>query len=397
MRTFVTLGLSALLLGFVWSPSAQAQPDTRTHDTGTIQFDVFDNGFLGESANFGDMPAGFTFNGNASLFEGQVVVATSQNEVCGEPYAGSQGQEGPNWQNTVGFTELTPPFDTPYEEFDTAYLVEFDCGLDPNPLPVSVLERSYSGDGDPYMIVELDVRNESTSDLDSVYVGIFADFDVGNFETNFADWDDDTNMLYVWDSSGVNTDYFGMLAVNGPVSGYEFDAGDGFNPSGATLFFGMTNGGEAAPDTTADRRTVMGVGPFDLAAGEGITRRFAFVAGTDEDNLIANAEDAISAVAVAIEAGPDGLPGTHALGTPYPNPAAGDQARFTLEVADAQTVRVAVYDVLGRQVALVHNGTLAANAERTFELDTHALPSGIYLIRAQGEQFNATQQLTLTR
>ena len=84
------------------------------------------------------------------------------------------------------------------------------------------------------------------------------------------------------------------------------------------------------------------------------------------------------------------------LSTAYPNPFRGTAA-FTLEVAEAQRVAVEVFDVLGRRVATLHDGLLAAGAAHRFALDGRDLPSGVYVVRATGDAFSATQSVTRVR
>ena len=78
----------------------------------------------------------------------------------------------------------------------------------------------------------------------------------------------------------------------------------------------------------------------------------------------------------------------------YPNPASG-VVHVTLAGRDGGPVRVAVYDVLGRQVALLHDGPVAG--EDVFDLDASALPPGLYLVRAAGAAFSQTTRLTVAR
>lgn len=68
----------------------------------------------------------------------------------------------------------------------------------------------------------------------------------------------------------------------------------------------------------------------------------------------------------------------------YPNPARGS-ATVALSLAEASEVRVAVYDVLGRAVAVLHEGPLAAG-EHALAFEAAGLPAGIYLIRAMWTQ-----------
>jgi hypothetical protein len=81
----------------------------------------------------------------------------------------------------------------------------------------------------------------------------------------------------------------------------------------------------------------------------------------------------------------------------YPNPV-GAFARSTVAVAlaEAADVRVAVYDVLGRRVAVLHEGPLAAGAHR-FAFDSASLPAGVYLIRIESGDLRLTQRITVLR
>jgi hypothetical protein len=89
------------------------------------------------------------------------------------------------------------------------------------------------------------------------------------------------------------------------------------------------------------------------------------------------------------------LGGGNEVGVPYPNPFAR-AASFTVTVATDQVVRVAVFDVLGREVAVLHDGLLTAGLH-PFTFDGGALPSGAYFVRAQGDGFVQTHQVHLTR
>lgn len=92
----------------------------------------------------------------------------------------------------------------------------------------------------------------------------------------------------------------------------------------------------------------------------------------------------------------DGLPGTHRLGAAYPNPF-NPQTQFTLEVADLQEVRLALYDIQGRQVALLHDGPLAPNTAHSFAVDGQRLSSGTYVVAVQGERFRDQLRLSLVK
>src|SRR5690606_17469033 len=91
-----------------------------------------------------------------------------------------------------------------------------------------------------------------------------------------------------------------------------------------------------------------------------------------------------------------GLTEAFRLTAPYPNPA-HTEASLSLMVPRAQAVTVGVYDLLGRRVTTLYDGVLEAHQARALVLDAAALAHGLYLIRAEGEAFVATQPLVVVR
>ena len=82
----------------------------------------------------------------------------------------------------------------------------------------------------------------------------------------------------------------------------------------------------------------------------------------------------------------------------YPNPVRpGAQATVDVAVRAAQDVTVAVYDVLGRRVRVLHDGPMAAQATTPLAFEAAGLASGVYLVRVTGERFSTTRRLTLVR
>jgi hypothetical protein len=78
-----------------------------------------------------------------------------------------------------------------------------------------------------------------------------------------------------------------------------------------------------------------------------------------------------------------------------PNPFR-NEATVTVTLAAPGTVTAAVYDVLGRRVALLHEGALEAGLH-TFRLDGQGFPPGVYVVRAEAGGVVATRRLTRVR
>jgi hypothetical protein len=101
------------------------------------------------------------------------------------------------------------------------------------------------------------------------------------------------------------------------------------------------------------------------------------------------------AAAPAASAGAEPL-AAFELTAAYPNPLQAG-ASFTLRVAEAQRVEVALYDALGRRVQTLYEGPMAAGERRVLTIDARALPSGLYVYRAVGAGVAASETVVLSR
>jgi hypothetical protein len=98
----------------------------------------------------------------------------------------------------------------------------------------------------------------------------------------------------------------------------------------------------------------------------------------------------------ASEPGAPGVPAASALHAPYPNPSGGRVA-VAYDVAARGRVRLAVYDLLGREVAVLVDGPREADRHEAV-LDGRTLPAGVYLVRmTTAAGFTQTRRVTLVR
>ena len=83
-----------------------------------------------------------------------------------------------------------------------------------------------------------------------------------------------------------------------------------------------------------------------------------------------------------------------ALSDAAPNPAR-DAARVTLTTDAPQRVRATLVDALGREVAVLFDGTADGATDLTVRRET--LPAGTYVVRVVGERGTATRRLVFAR
>lgn len=77
-----------------------------------------------------------------------------------------------------------------------------------------------------------------------------------------------------------------------------------------------------------------------------------------------------------------------------PNPASAS-ARLTFELGQATDARVALYDLLGRQLAILADGPMQGRVE--VPVDTAALPAGLYVVRLVSGERVETVRLSVVR
>ena len=90
-----------------------------------------------------------------------------------------------------------------------------------------------------------------------------------------------------------------------------------------------------------------------------------------------------------------GVPTAYALHANYPNPF-NPSTTIPYGVPEAGEIRLAVYDVLGREVAVLVSGTVAAGRyEVVWEAGSR--PTGVYLVRMEAAGRVFTQRVTLMK
>lgn len=92
---------------------------------------------------------------------------------------------------------------------------------------------------------------------------------------------------------------------------------------------------------------------------------------------------------------PAAIARTFRLSDIYPNPYR-DGASFALDVDRPQHVRLTVHDLRGREVAILHDGSVDAG-RRIFTLDGAALEPGAYVVEAKGARAIATRRVMRVR
>jgi len=89
------------------------------------------------------------------------------------------------------------------------------------------------------------------------------------------------------------------------------------------------------------------------------------------------------------------VPADYSLGQNYPNPF-NPVTNITIQLPKSGSVKLSVYDVTGKEVAVPVNEGMNAGTYR-IDFDASGLPSGVYFYRLQTDEFTATKRMILLK
>jgi len=281
------LGVSMVLLLSGGVALAEKEPPVKpsdsylTHNVGTINVDIDDDG-------------GYSSGGYELYWPCPAPCdehTTHANLLLGN--SGTALADG-NWDHefvtlTGGDITITEPGliseEDGYAQFDDQEL-----------LGLEVTQYSCAWEGEDFILVAYEIMNVSGGTLSGLYAGHYADLDVDNTaDYDKADYDSGRAMGYVLDND-VDT-HVGLRYLLGDVSSYRNGPYDTYNDDSSAygaLSSGLFDGTYPSPPGDDDVEFVMGVGPFDLAAGEVYKLGTAWVAGSSLADLQANSDQALA-------------------------------------------------------------------------------------------------------
>ena len=175
---------------------------------------------------------------------------------------------------------------------------EFDDSYAFDKIGVKVDQIAYAWESSPnedYIIYEYIVKNPTNSDMMGIYFGVYGDWDIGNAQDNYADFDATKDLGYIYEVGGK---YAGIKALRSEkVNYYAFDksGNDGINIKDGyddSEEFESMSSGVVHVSASGDVSHIVSHGPYDIPSGDSIVLGFAIVAGSDLKSLRANAQSA---------------------------------------------------------------------------------------------------------
>lgn len=245
-----------------------------------------------------------------------------------------------------------------------------------------------------YIVLEFNVKNTSEQDFDSIYVGLFLDWEAEAFtHYSLAKYDKVNNFSYTGnESAGRNFPLAGsMLIGDAPINYYPIqnsDVSEGIHngfPDVKKLHY-MTNGlKKTSTEKLDDISEVIAAGPISLASQKDTTLAFALLLGNSHEDMIPTAKRAAtykerlkSSVVEDRETLDFSI---------FPNPSTGKASIYT-NLAEEGTFELGLYNQNGKKLSTLNSNTIIPAGKSTMNIDLSNMPAGAYFLVLKNDKIH---------
>lgn len=321
---------------------------------------------------------GFQYNGTNLAYELGLMIGQSSSKVS-DVVRADPGATDTDFQSAQVIQKLTPSVQSEFDLYG-----KFNDNLAAIQIPVLVSHKAFAwttpGD-EKYVIVEYSIKNSGSSSMSNLWAGIFADWDIQDYNLNKGDENAALKMGYVY-----NTTPGGLWAGIKVLTPTPFNhyAGDNLAGQGGIVF---TDGYDTAEKYTSlstprqqagvngggnDVLDIVSTGPFTLAAGDSVRVAFALLAGDDLSDLNTSAGNAQIKYDNLVSVPENGSVNTDIL--LFPNPASN---LIYIVSGNTNIESYTITDVAGRILSL---NTAPIKQNGMVQVDLASYQQGVYLV-----------------
>jgi len=392
---------------FQWI-SVVVNPSYGTMSGNNISLSVSNAGNLG----FADFPdnlqgTGFKYlNGENILYEGSFLYGTSASKLLDA----ARINDGTKNRD---FKTLTPFIKKSTSQYaDAEGRASFNDSYAAQSLGIETKILSYQYSAAPYnnfIIIRTVLSNKTSSDITNFYTGWFLDLDLD--DTDYSDdmvaYNQAGQFIYAYDSNFNPFKYYvgAALLTAQPLGVFAIDnAADNLGLAISPSFtkqtkWSMLSGGIGK--TTAgpsDISFMISAGPMTIRANSFQNVAYVLAVGQSVDDLktiIAGSRLKYSLIPDDAAVEQTEIPAQYSLSQNYPNPF-NSFTKINFDLPKEDFVKIRVFDAIGREIALLANGTIPAG--KHFALfNGNSFPSGVYYYQIETSSFHSAKKMVLIK
>jgi serine protease len=285
---------------------------------------------------------GFLYkNYSESLFYESGYIIGTREKIC-------DAVRGQNDFYALQKADSIPSELTPYHY----YSMFDDANGDTNKLGFRFIQDVYAFDNLPNsLLFKLTIINDTIISYDSLFFGVFTDWDIIDYSLNFADYDANRKIAYTYYNADDNV-YAGVKFINvNQTHCYSFDniqgaqnqiiLIDGFDKNEKYQSL-ISDRYHAGSDSGNDVAQTISTGPYHFEEGDTITLWFAYLASNSKEELDSEADSIQTMYDNLFNSNSNPIIGNSNISI-YPNPATN-----FLIIKSNQEVNTEIYDSQGK-------------------------------------------------
>ncbi len=376
------------IVSFIVRPSYRTVKEnhikTTFNSVGNIGYNDYPDNFQGE---------GFTYKGSSNLlYEGSLMIGIAKDRVSNAARGAYQMHKDRYFMPDSLFELQKPGIHAVTE--GTGYY--HDQSNDTSEVGVKVMQKIYqfndAGRRD-FIITIYDIVNTSGEFFDSLYAGLYFDWDLGPSGKDNKVYFENTELFgFIKNVKLDSLPYAGVLLLSSQDLNFFAIDNDGSSEENPGVWDGFTiaekwrmlSGGIARRESgITDASMVIGAGPIRMREQDTIRVAFSLFAGNDIDELreaAKNSRETAKMFNIA-EGNFSSIPEKDSLVKIYPNPAYNDEITIEFRLSDGSKINLDIIDIKGRTIDNVYNNKQFLPDVHREQYSTKNLSSGRYFVR----------------
>jgi serine protease len=370
-------------------------PSYRTMDANDISITFNSRGNIA----FNDYPSnfqgdGFHYNyGPNILYEGALMIGIPPGKVSNVARGADQMEQDNSFFSPTAFLTKNPGYLATEEGYSEFLSHETDVSLD-----VSVKQTVYQFDDElnkNIILCVYDIVNTSAYDYDSLYAGLYFDWDIGpSGSHNFAKFDEEYGFGYVKNKADNTLPYAGVAMISSHKLNFFAIDNPGEEPENPGVWDGfyrqekwmmLSSGIYRKESSITDVSIVIGAGPIKLKSGDTTRVAFSIFSQYSLDLLreaCLRSRETAKYYKIA-----DGkynpLPKNDSIVSLFPNPVNENQLNVDYLLSDGSYITIELFNSIGRKIEYPEpvNEKLRTAGYHSEKLKLPKLAQGRYYIR----------------
>jgi len=329
---------------------------------------------------------GFAYLSDASmLFSGGLMIGTSITQVS-DAVQGA-GTAADDDFSILSLIRTVPPVVASQEAAGI-----FNDAAASVPLRVQVSQHVYAWENVPhrkYVMLKYGVKNTGTAALSNLFVGLYADWDIEDYQHNRCTMDLSRKMGISWSSDTslyaaikvVSLTPFNQYAVDnvtGGLGGLDLSNGFATDEKYQSMSLSRPDAGVSGPGN--DIINIVSTGPFTIGVNDSVVVAFALLAGDSLTGIQESADDAqhmYDSLLASIPAVANSR--RFSIDATYPNPVE-NFATIAFHTDAFGLAEMDLFDITGRRMASLLSEKLPSG-RHSLPIDLSVYNSGVYVVR----------------